>query len=67
MSGAMTGSLTLKRASKHRPGGPWSDDDYDVVLERFREKIGPRKGGTAGAYPAKAVGRDRPTAKLPRQ
>ena len=22
--------LTLKRASKHRPGGPWSDDDYDV-------------------------------------
>jgi hypothetical protein len=22
--------LTLKRASKHRPGGQWSDDDYDV-------------------------------------
>ena len=22
--------LTLKRASTHRPGGPWSDDDYDV-------------------------------------
>jgi hypothetical protein len=22
--------LILKRASKHRPGGPWSDDDYDV-------------------------------------
>jgi len=22
--------LTLKCASKHRPGGPWSDDDYDV-------------------------------------
>ena len=22
--------LTLKRASKHRPGGPWDDDDYDV-------------------------------------
>jgi hypothetical protein len=22
--------LTLKRASKHRPGGPWSDDDDDV-------------------------------------
>ena len=22
--------LALKRASKHRPGGPWSDDDYDV-------------------------------------
>jgi hypothetical protein len=23
--------LTLLRASKHRPGGPLSDDDYDVV------------------------------------
>jgi hypothetical protein len=22
--------LLLKRASKHRPGGQWSDDDYDV-------------------------------------
>jgi chorismate-pyruvate lyase len=22
--------LTLKRASKCRPSGPWSDDDYDV-------------------------------------
>jgi hypothetical protein len=22
--------LTLKRASKCRPGGQWSDDDYDV-------------------------------------
>ena len=22
--------LTLKRASKHRAGGPWSEDDYDV-------------------------------------
>jgi hypothetical protein len=22
--------LTLKRASKHRSGGPWSDDDHDV-------------------------------------
>jgi hypothetical protein len=22
--------LVLKRASKHRPCGPWSDDDYDV-------------------------------------
>jgi len=22
--------LILKRASKHRPGGQWSDDDYDV-------------------------------------
>jgi hypothetical protein len=23
-------TLTLKRASTHRPGGPWSEDDYDV-------------------------------------
>ncbi len=23
-------TLTLKRASNSRPGGPWSDDDYDV-------------------------------------
>jgi hypothetical protein len=23
-------TLTLKRASKHRSGGPWSADDYDV-------------------------------------
>jgi hypothetical protein len=23
--------LVLKHASKHRPGGPWSDDDYDVL------------------------------------
>ncbi len=23
-------TLTLKRASIHRSGGPWSDDDYDV-------------------------------------
>jgi hypothetical protein len=22
--------LVLKRASKHRPGGQWSDDDFDV-------------------------------------
>ncbi len=22
--------LILKRASKHRPGGPWDKDDYDV-------------------------------------
>ncbi len=22
--------LTLKRASKHRPGGPWDADDYDM-------------------------------------
>ncbi len=22
--------LTLKRASKHRTGSPWSDDDFDV-------------------------------------
>jgi hypothetical protein len=24
------GTLTLKRASKSRPSGQWSDDDYDV-------------------------------------
>jgi hypothetical protein len=23
--------LILKRASKHRPDGQWSDDDYDVI------------------------------------
>lgn len=23
-------TLTLKRASNHRPGGSWSDDDHDV-------------------------------------
>ncbi len=23
--------LTFKGASKHRAGGPWSDDDYDVL------------------------------------
>ena len=23
--------LTLKRASKSRPSGTWSDDDYDVL------------------------------------
>lgn len=22
--------LTLKRASKHRSGGPWDDEDFDV-------------------------------------
>jgi hypothetical protein len=27
--GPMT-TLTLRRASKHRPGGQWSDDDYNV-------------------------------------
>ena len=26
-----TSMLILKRASKHRPGGLWSDDDYDVI------------------------------------
>jgi hypothetical protein len=26
----MTGSLALKRASKSRPSGTWSDDDYDA-------------------------------------
>jgi hypothetical protein len=24
-------ALTLKRASKHRSGGPWDDDDYDLT------------------------------------
>ena len=24
--------LTLKRASKSRPSGTWSDDDYDVFV-----------------------------------
>jgi len=24
--------LTLKHASLHRAGGPWSDDDYDVFV-----------------------------------
>jgi hypothetical protein len=24
--------LLLKRASRHRPGGKWSDDDYDVYV-----------------------------------
>ena len=27
-----TATLTLKRASKHRPGGEWSDNDYDVFV-----------------------------------
>ena len=26
----MGGQLLAKRASKHRPGGPWSGDDFDV-------------------------------------
>ena len=46
--------LTLLRASKHRPGGPWSDDDYDVA-----DAEGPvgRIMWTASSYTA---GRDRP-------
>ena len=24
-------TLTLLRASKHRSGGPWSEDDFDIV------------------------------------
>jgi hypothetical protein len=31
--------LTLNRASKHRPGGPWSDNDYDVF--DGKQHIGP--------------------------
>jgi hypothetical protein len=27
---AANGKLILKRASKHRSGGPWDDDDYDA-------------------------------------
>jgi hypothetical protein len=27
----VNGTLILKRASKHRSGGPWDDDDYDVT------------------------------------
>jgi hypothetical protein len=30
--------LTLERASKHRTGGPWDDDDYD--LYDGKRKIG---------------------------
>ena len=28
--GSIIPMLTLKRASKSRPSGTWSDDDYDV-------------------------------------
>jgi hypothetical protein len=28
--GILKSMLTLKRASKHRAGGPWDADDYDV-------------------------------------
>jgi hypothetical protein len=32
--------LILKRASTHRAGGPWSDDDFDVVeRDRHRENL----------------------------
>ena len=32
--------LTLKRASKSRPSGTWSDDDYDVFArEQHIERI----------------------------
>ena len=32
--------LALKRASKQRPGGPWSEDDYDVFVDdRHVERI----------------------------
>jgi hypothetical protein len=33
-----TACLTLKRASKHRTGGPWSDDDYDVFDGERRDR-----------------------------
>lgn len=59
-------SLTLLRASRHRPGGPWSDDDFDVVDE----------GGVVGRIMFAAAnytgGPDRPwfwsiTCKLPNE
>jgi hypothetical protein len=28
------GQLILKRANTSRPGGHWSEDDYDVLSER---------------------------------
>jgi hypothetical protein len=31
MFGGRSPMLTLLRASKHRTGGPWSEDDFDVV------------------------------------
>ena len=56
--------LTLLRASKHRPGGPWSEDDYDVVDDAGH--IG-RIVWTASSFTA---GRDKPwfwsiTCKVP--
>jgi hypothetical protein len=42
--------LTLKRASKHRSGGPWSDDDYDVY-------DGERKIGRIMLHPAAPAAR----------
>ena len=56
--------LTLLRASKHRPGGPWSEDDYDVVDDEGH--IG-RIVWTASSFTA---GRDKPwfwsiTCKVP--
>jgi hypothetical protein len=42
--------LILKSASKFRPSGHWSDDDYDVF--DGERHIGPhhaRHGGTAGS------------------
>ena len=58
--------LTLLRASKHRPGGPWSEDDYDVVDDEGH--IG-RIVWTASSFTA---GRDKPwfwsiTCKVPNE
>jgi hypothetical protein len=51
----MTGSLALKRASKFRPGGPWSNDDYDVFTgERHvgRIMVRPLTAGWRGKWSA---------------
>ena len=40
MANTVPSLLTLKRASKHRPGGQWDDEDYDVYDgERHVERI----------------------------
>ena len=46
--------LTLLRASKHRPGGPWSDNDFDAVHDEAH--VG-RIVWPASSYTA---GRDKP-------
>ncbi len=42
--------LILKRAAKHRPGGRWHDDDYDVFDgERHVGRILRHPAGAEGA------------------